>query len=181
MVVIVHGYDGSGPGHWQRWLHAQLRERGVGVEFPELPDPQWPQCDRWVGELREIVTRAPSPVVFAAHSLGCWAVDHLLARHGSEGIAAALLVAPPSPYLLFEPVQSFFPAPQSAAAWQPLRANSLLVASDNDPYIDPGEAVNIAHRIGIAARILPGAGHINIESGFGPWPFALEWVLRRVQ
>lgn len=181
MVVIVHGYDGSGPGHWQHWLYTELRERGVPAEFPELPDPQSPDCSRWVARLREIVAGASSPVVFAAHSLGCWAVDHLVARYGAAGISSALLVAPPSPYLLFEPVQSFFPAPQSAAAWQPLRDQSLLVVSDDDPYIEPKEAKDIGHHIGVPVQILPGCGHINIESGFGPWPFALEWVLRHIQ
>jgi hypothetical protein len=25
-------------------------------------------------------------------------------------------------------------------------------------------------------RFLPGAGHINVASGYGPWPFAFEWL-----
>jgi len=29
MIVIVHGYDGSEPGHWQRWLHDELRAAGA--------------------------------------------------------------------------------------------------------------------------------------------------------
>ena len=35
MIVLVYGYDGSGPGHWQRWLHDALRQSGVPVVFPE--------------------------------------------------------------------------------------------------------------------------------------------------
>lgn len=178
MVVIVHGYDGSGPGHWQRWLDEELRIRGVAVEFPELPDPQSPECDVWVAQLHTIVSNATAPVLFVAHSLGCWAVDHLLARYGATGIDAALLVAPPSPYLLFEPVQSFFPAPQSPVAWAPIAERSLLVTSDDDPYIEATEAAAIGQRIGVPVHMLAGAGHINVESGFGPWPFALQWVLR---
>jgi hypothetical protein len=23
---------------------------------------------------------------------------------------------------------------------------------------------------------VPGAGHINIAAGYGPWPFVLDWV-----
>ena len=30
--------------------------------------------------------------------------------------------------------------------------------------------------IGIRHKILRGAGHINVASGFGEWPLALEWV-----
>lgn len=177
MVIIVHGYDGSGPGHWQRWLHEELQHRGIVAELPDLPDPQWPRCNRWVAELNRLVRLAQAPVTFVAHSLGCWALDHFLARHGANGISRALLVAPPSPYLLFEPVQSFFPAPQSREAWAPIAERSLLVSSDDDPYIDAAEAEEIGRRIGVPVTVLPSAGHINVESGFGPWPFALEWVL----
>jgi predicted alpha/beta hydrolase family esterase len=177
VIVIVYGYEGSGPGHWQRWLYGELQKRGVPVSFPELPDPSSPRCDVWVSELRSLVERAPGPVVFVAHSLGCWAVDHFLARWGARKIHAALLVAPPSPYLLFEPVQSFFPPPQSALAWQPIAHRSLLVGSDNDAYIDASELESIGQGLGLSVRVLPGAGHINIDAGYGPWPFALEWAL----
>jgi predicted alpha/beta hydrolase family esterase len=176
MVVIVYGYEGSGPGHWQRWLERELRQRGEAVAFPELARPSEPRCEEWVEELARVVAASPTPVTFVAHSLGCWAVDHFLARHGTEWVRAALLVAPPSPYLLFEPVQSFFPPPQRPAVWEPIARRSLLVGSDNDPYIEPAELEQIARRLGIPLQILTGAGHINIEAGFGPWPFALQWL-----
>ena len=178
MVVIVHGYDGSGPGHWQRWLYDELRQRGIAVHLPELPNPRWPQCEQWVAQLSALLDSSTAPVLFVAHSLGCWALDHLLGRCGAAGIMGALLVAPPSPHLLFEPVESFFPAPQSPTAWAPIAEQSQLVVADDDPYIDAREAAGIGQRLGVPVRVLHGAGHINVESGFGPWPFALEWVLR---
>lgn len=176
MIVIVYGYEGSGPGHWQRWLEEELGKRGESVLFPELPDPLEPQCARWVEGLAHCVKEASGPVTFVAHSLGCWAVDHFMARYGSQDVWGALLVAPPSPYLLFEPIQSFFPPPLRADAWRPIATRSLLVGSDNDPYIDPRELEEIAARLGIPLQVLPCSGHINLEAGFGPWPFVLEWL-----
>lgn len=177
MIVIVYGYDGSGPGHWQRWLEHELRTRGIPVVFPELPDPLQPQKDAWVAALADIVHRAAGrPVTFVCHSLGCWAVDHWLAEHGADGVHAALLVAPPSPYLVFEPVESFLPPPLAAAAWAPIAGRSRLVGSDNDDFTAADEFEAIARRIGIACTILPGAGHINPAAGYGPWPFVLEWL-----
>lgn len=176
MIVIVYGYDGSGPGHWQRWLDAELRERGVDVCFPELPDPLEPQCDAWVGELRRIVAGATEPVTFVCHSLGCWAVDHLIAERGAAGIRAALLVAPPSPQLLFEPVESFLPPPRDRAAWAPIAQGSLLIGSDDDDFTSAEEFAEIGAALGVAFELLPGAGHINVASGHGPWPRALAWL-----
>jgi uncharacterized protein len=31
--------------------------------------------------------------------------------------------------------------------------------------------------LGILGDVLPGAGHLNPETGFGPWPAAEAWCL----
>lgn len=177
MIVVVHGYEGSGPGHWQRWLVDALRARGVEVRFPALPDDLAPQRAEWVAELAAIVRgRGAAEVTFVAHSLGCWAVDHYVATHGAEGVRAALLVAPPSPYSLFEPIQSFLPPPRDPAAWRPLAGRTRIVGSDDDPYADAREIEALGRTLGVAVRILPGAGHVNAAAGFGPFPLTLEWL-----
>jgi uncharacterized protein len=177
MIVIVHGYDGSGPGHWQRWLYAELRQRGVPAVLPDLPGPTAPERDVWVAALADMMTAAqPARITFVCHSLGCWAVDHLLAQRGAGGVHAALLVAPPSPFLLFEPVESFLPPPRLPHAWAPLAARALVVGSDNDEFTVAEEFDEIASTLGVPCQIIPGAGHINVAAGYGPWPFALEWL-----
>jgi len=176
MIVMVHGYDGSGPGHWQRWLADELQQRRVPVIFPDLPEPTAPHKDRWVAALADVVTGVPPPVTFVCHSLGCWAVDHLLTERGLPSARAALLVAPPSPYLLFEPVDSFLPPPCRREVWAPVAARSLLVGSDDDDFTTPEELHAIGDALGIRTHIVPGGRHINVDSGHGPWPFALEWL-----
>jgi predicted alpha/beta hydrolase family esterase len=179
MIVIVYGYDGSGDGHWQRWLADELARRGAAHVLPELPDPAAPQKDVWVERLAEVLDDAgPDPVTFVCHSLGCWAVDHLLAARGAAGVHAALLVAPPSPHLIFEPVESFLPPPRRREAWAPLAARTLLVGSDNDDFSTAEELAAIAAALGVGWRLFPGAGHINVAAGYGPWPFALDWLGR---
>lgn len=177
MVVIVYGYDGSGPGHWQRWLHTELLLRQLGVLFPELPDPSAPQKDVWVARLAETVAAAHgAPITLVCHSLGCWVADHLFAERGTLGVQAALLVSPPSPFLIFEPVDSFVPPPRQRSAWAPIAARTLLVGSDNDEFTAAEEFEEIARTLGVRCQIIPGAGHINITSGYGPWPFVLDWL-----
>ncbi len=34
----------------------------------------------------------------------------------------------------------------------------------------------MAQALGARSRLLAGAGHINLASGYGPWPFTLEWL-----
>jgi predicted alpha/beta hydrolase family esterase len=177
MIVIVYGYDGSGLGHWQRWLEAELRRCEAPVVFPDLPNPAAPQKDAWVSALADVTAAAHgAPITFVCHSLGCWAVDHLIAERGPLGTRAALLVAPPSPHLWFDLVESFFPPPCRAQAWAPLAARTLLVGSDNDEFTSAEELAEIAAALGVRHQIIPGAGHINTASGYGPWPFVLDWL-----
>ena len=179
MIILVYGHGGSGPGHWQRWLEGQLRDRGAPVMFPDLPEPDAPHKDAWVSALGDAVARAGEvPVTFVCHSLGCWALDHLLVERAPRNVRAVLLVAPPSPYLLFEPVATFFPPPRRREAWAPLADRTLLVGSDNDDFTAPEEFVEIAGALGVRWELIPGAGHINVASGHGPWPFVLDWLGR---
>lgn len=177
MIIIVHGYEGSGDGHWQRILAADLAARGVPHAFPQLSNPLEPERDQWISELAALVdTSGDEPITFVAHSLGCWAVDHYLNERGADGVKAALLVAPPSPYLLFEAVQSFMPPPMSKEAWKEIASRSVLVAADDDDYASSDEHAEIANALGLEHRIVQGGGHLNTDAGFGPWPLPLEWL-----
>ena len=87
-------------------------------------------------------------------------------------------MAPPSAYSLFEPIQSFLPPPRARDAWAPIRERTLLLGSDDDEYASDDEFVEVAEAIDVPVEILPGLGHINLASGFGPFPKAIEWLER---
>lgn len=53
---------------------------------------------------------------------------------------------------------------------RPLPFPSILVASENDPHLELGRAKRFAQHWGSRLVNLGRAGHINVESGFGPWP-----------
>ena len=57
--------------------------------------------------------------------------------------------------------------------YQPLPFRSVLVASDNDPYCPVRLAGAYARAWGSDFVRLANAGHINVESGHGPWPLGL--------
>ncbi|MDG2307845.1 MAG: alpha/beta fold hydrolase [Candidatus Binatia bacterium] len=177
MIVLVYGYGGSGEGHWQRLLHEELSAREIPCLFPELPHPLEPDKDRWVAELAECVAHANGQAVtFVGHSLGCWAIDHYLTEKGAGGIHGVLLVAPPSPYLLFEAVQSFMPPPMSKEAWAPVADRSVLMAADDDDYASSDEHAEMARTLGVEHRVVRGGRHLNTDAGYGKWLLPLEWL-----
>jgi predicted alpha/beta hydrolase family esterase len=166
-VLLLPGWQNSGPTHWQsRWetLH--------GFERVEQADWDWPKRGDWMARLDEVLLAgrddASPPTVLVAHSLGCQlvAVWAATSRHTAR-VRAALLVAPPDTERAEMPPQ--------LAGWRPIVRQRLpfpavAVLSSDDPYADPARAQGMASDWG--ARIVDAGarGHLNSESGLGDWP-----------
>ncbi len=160
--LILPGYQGSPVGHWQRhWLDLDVTARMV-----EQEDFDAPELEAWLIALARAVAESPGAVLIA-HSLGTALVAHFAARYPDAPIGGALLVAPADVDRISRrggPFGSFAPLPR-----RPLPFASVLVASRNDPYMEFKRAAALAADWGSGFVDLGNAGHINIDSGFGPW------------
>lgn len=172
-VLIVPGYRGSGPGHWQSWLEGELPEtrRVTGIDWDE------PLLARWAGEVRREIDAAPGAVWLVAHSFGCLA-SVVAAADRPQRVAGLLLVAPADPER-FELLGVRADPQRSAGVGRFLPQSafscpSILVASRNDPWLKPEAARTWAERWGSRLIDVGDAGHVNVESGHGPWPLALS-------
>lgn len=170
--IIVPGWKNSGPDHWQTlWEHSLPYAIRVAQRNWENPDPQ-----SWIDALAACIEAAPWPVLLIAHSLGCVASVALPpALHGRIG--GALLVAPAD---IERPG-----VPPSLAAFAPIATRSLpfqsvIVASDNDPYCALPRARHFAQQWGSRLVVLPNAGHINAQAGYSDWPDGLK-ILRALR
>lgn len=162
-ILIVPGYTNSGPDHWQsRWESKLSSARRV-----EQAEWSKPVREDWVARLIEEVNRAEKPVVLVAHSLGVPTVIHA-APHFTSKVAGAFLVAPPdvaNNEIRPKHLMTFGPYPR-----EPLPFPTLMVASRNDPFGTYEHADDIAKAWGATLVDAGEAGHINAESGHGPWP-----------
>jgi len=133
--LILHGYAGSGPGHWQTWLADRLARAGERVAYPELPEPDAPELPAWRSALEAELRALPDEPIVVCHSLSCILWLHHTAAAVREGGRAerVLLVAPPSRTGVPDALASFFPVP----VVEPM-GNARLVCSDNDPYCPEG-------------------------------------------
>lgn len=177
-VLIVPGFHGSGPDHWQSWLERQLPEsrRVSGIDW------EAPVLARWAAEVRREIDAAASAVWLVAHSFGCLA-SVVAAADRPEKVAGALLVAPADP-ARFGPLGlasgSEAASGHDVAGWLPrgpLAFPSAVVASTDDPWARFTVAAYWADRWGSRLISAGDAGHINPESGFGPWPDGLDLLL----
>ena len=164
-ILIVPGYEGSGQDHWQtRW------ERKLSTAS-RVEQASWtaPDRDAWRARLVESAKAAMRPVVLVAHSLGVITAVQAAPQLGGK-VRGALLVTPPdldSPAVPI-PCRSFAPVPRA-----PLPFPAFLVASRTDPYCSFDRAETYA-RDWRAFLVDAGAGgHLNAESGHGPWPEGL--------
>ena len=171
--LIVPGWKGSGPLHWQsRWQACLPRATRV-----EQDDWEAPTRSAWVAALAAAIENASRPPLLIAHSLGCITVAHLplaIRQH----IAGALLVAPADVERDGAPavLRDFAPVPTV-----PLPFPSIVVASTDDPYCSPARAQAFATNWGSELVMVPDAGHLNDASGLGDWPEGLRLLtsLRR--
>ena len=161
-VLLLPGWQDSGPGHWQtEW------ERLHGGQRVQQHDWMRPLRGDWSARLEEVVADAPGQVVLAAHSLGCilaaWWAAHTRHAHKVRG---ALLVAPGDVEQLDLAAQIRGWAP---IARQALAFPAVLVASRNDPYCSFERACAMAADWGARLVDLGSSGHINADSRLGAW------------
>lgn len=162
-IIIVPGYTNSGPDHWQtRWQERLSTARRV-----EQAEWSKPVREDWVANVVAAVNEAERPVVLVAHSLGVPTVIHAIPEFRKK-IAGGFFVAPPdvsNPRIRPKHLMTFGPYPR-----EPLPFPSITIASRNDPFCAYEVAEDIAASWGSAFLDAGEAGHINTDSGFGPWP-----------
>jgi uncharacterized protein len=175
--LILHGYEGSGPEHWQSWLADRLRGAGERVAYPDLPAPHTPALPAWRAALRAELRMLRGELIVIAHSLACilWLHHCDAPVIGDARAARVLLVAPPSLAGAPAAIRSFFPVPLDRERVAAAAAETLLACAPDDPYCPEDAAVLYGERLALATEVLPGAGHVNVESGYGPWPAAEAW------
>ncbi len=129
--------------------------------------------------MREEIDAAAGPLWLVAHSFGC--LESVVAAvDRPDKVAGLMLVAPADP-------ERFTPRglqERDAAVMEPglsgclphrlLPMPSLVVASTDDPWVRLTSAAFWADRWGSRLVEVGAAGHINVDSGHGPWPLGLR-------
>jgi len=162
-ILILPGWQDSGPQHWQSLWQSRLACQRV-----EQHDWLRPLRGDWIARLEDVVLSTSEPAVLVAHSLGCMLVAAWASHsRNTHRVKAALLVAPGDveQEALRPVLTSWSPIPLCT-----LPFNSTLVASHNDPYCSFERARGFAAAWGSRLVDAGAAGHINADSGLGDWP-----------
>jgi predicted alpha/beta hydrolase family esterase len=174
--LILHGWQGSGPLHWQTWLAETLALAGEDVRYPQLPDPDTPRLDGWLRPMRAILEELPGERVVLCHSLGCvlW-LRHAADTAPEHRVDRVLLVAPPAPWTELPGVRGFFPVDATEEDVEGAAGSTRLVCAPDDPYCPEGADAVYGAPLALATDVIPGGAHLNVDAGYGPWPSVLDW------
>lgn len=176
--LLLHGYGGTHPEHWQGYLTNLLKEKGQAVLFPTLPNFEQPHLDEWMAFLEaELKDIDPNSLIVAAHSLGCALWLHYLAKHPMVRPKKAFLVSPPLNDCGIQEIESFFPLPGIDLSDQ--NDSYLIIGSDNDNFILEEEFETLSEQLNIPFKLLPGAGHIN-SPVHGDWGWMNKQCLKYI-
>ncbi len=169
-LLFVPGLGGSGSDHWQtRWAEKLSTAKAI-----DLPGLDAPDHHAWTSTIATAIAKCERPVVLVGHSLGSLAIIHAtrtLGHAGAANIRAAFLVAPPAARTIAD-LTNIDPK-FAAVSSDPLPFPSLLIASRNDPYATMAESETMALDWGSQIVDAGDSGHINADSGHGPWPEGL--------
>ena len=172
-VLIIHGWGGSSYPHWQAQLASDLIKDHYVVSFPSLPNKDNPDLTEWKAFVKKEVEHF-KPDMVVCHSLGNIIWLHIVEELNIE-LEKLMLVAPVRRECDIDELSTFFPYPHP----KDLKAKEIIIAaSTNDPYLNLEEAHILKAELGVDIEIFNDAGHINAESGFGPFDYAYEWITK---
>jgi serine hydrolase len=174
--VLLHGLDGSGPDHWQRWLAQRLTADGADVRFPDLPDAADPQPDVWERVVRDELVAAGPDCIVLCHSLSCLTWLRIASAGERELAKRVALVAPPHTTKV-PAVMRFTLARLTPKAVHRAAGETRIVFAPDDEFCPGGAAKSFGAPLRISGDRIDHGGHLNAESGYGPWPAIEAWAL----
>lgn len=176
-TVIVPGVGGSEHDHWQSWLQRQLKS----CSRVQQQDWNKPVLHTWVEQFVKTVQAIQEPIQIVAHSFGCLTTVAALAQHPelNQKIKNLVLVAPANPARFGD--AGF--ARDSQNDYQQyfhqlkLQVPTQMIISENDPWLNFQDALQLAKAWKIRPKNLGQVGHINVASGFGPFPEIYDFLI----
>lgn len=176
-TVIVPGVAGSEAHHWQSWLETQL------MSCCRVQQNDWnhPVLHEWIEQFVHTVAPIEGAVQIVAHSFGCLTTMAALHLHPelNRNIKNVVLVAPANPIRFGDNGFARDSQNNYAEFFQQIRPQvpTSMLISENDPWLAFTDAKQLAHAWQIEPINLGAVGHINVASGFGPFPQIFDYLI----
>lgn len=176
-TIIVPGVGGSDYDHWQSWLQRQL----VSCSRVQQQDWNIPLLQTWVHNFVKTVEKVNVPIQVIAHSFGCLTTVSALNEFPelAQHIHKIILVAPANPARFGDQGFARDSNNDYSAYFHQLKLKVPcdMLISENDPWLSFDDANHLAQAWHLRPHNLGQVGHINVASGFGPFPEIYNYMM----
>ncbi len=165
-VFIVHAWGENPQACWYPWASSELKNNGLEVFVPFMPDTETPVIEAWVSALAELVGEPDDQTYFIGHSIGCQTILRYLETIDTP-VGGAVFVAGWFNLENLEDEESEAIAkPWIETSFSLEKVNrvlpkSILIISDNDPFGAFKENTERFSDLVSHTVVLPDAGHIT--------------------
>ncbi|WP_374663688.1 RBBP9/YdeN family alpha/beta hydrolase [Acinetobacter sp.] len=176
-TVIVPGVGGSEYHHWQSWLQRQL------MSCSRVQQQNWhqPVLKEWIAQFVKTVAPIQDDIQIVAHSFGCLTTVAALAQHPelNQKVKNLILAAPANPARFGDAGFSRDSQNDYADYFHQLKISvpATMLISENDPWLAFEDAKQLADAWKLYPVNLGSVGHINVASGFGPFPEIFDYLI----
>lgn len=180
-AIILHGTLGSPEGNWFRWLEQKLKEAGLGVWLPQLPDADQPSLRVWLDYIGKNCPFAlDAEMLVVGHSSGAICATMLLQEHPDLGAVVGVSVFCDNS-LNWGPNAQLFDVDFNWGALRTMSDRLLYIHSNNDPYVPLQKAAYVATQTGAELLVWPEQGHFNLEKSdaYKEFPALLKEIKER--
>lgn len=176
-IYIIHGYGGYPEKNWFPWLRKELEALGHSVVVPQMPNPDHPSVEEWVGKLKEVAPAPDETTLFIGHSLGSITIlRYLETLPPSSKVGGAILVAGFLSTIDVRETDAFVESPLDTEKIQNIAERLVAIQSTNDPHVPRPLALEIQDRLHAELITIENGGHLNEKSGYKEFPLLLETI-----
>jgi uncharacterized protein len=165
-AFLLHGTGGNPDECFFPWLRKELEKIGYAVYAPQLPLPQQQSLKSWMSAFAQYEECVDANSIFVGRSIAPAFILRLLERN-KIAVKAAFLVAGFCSDIglpAFTPLIRTFIVPPFN--WKKIRGSCskfFVYNSDNDPYVPLENGKELAKKLGVELRLVPGAEHFWMQ------------------
>lgn len=170
-ILICHGWKGYPEENWFQWLKGELELLGHKVVVPQFPDPEYPNLNDWLTELKNHL-KDEEEYILIGHSLGGYLVIKSIENFNFK-IKRAYLIGSFLRKLNIPELEKFFETELDMNKIKNREIDIRAYNSENDPYV-PAEFNSDWESINAKLILKKDAQHFNADAGFTKIDFLLE-------
>ena len=181
-IFIIHGSFGNPKENWFPWLKRELEKTGHKVFVPIFPTPKKQNLNNWLKVFEPYETYLNEQSIIIGHSLGPAFILSILETL-EKSIQACYFVSGFLGLLgnsEFDEINKTFM--DKDFDWEKIKGNCKnfhVYHSDNDPYVPLEKAKEFAEKLNVDVKVVKGAGHFNMETGYDKFELLLSNIKNR--